>query len=67
MGIKIGDGNKIINSNIAENIKIESKDKNDKFYDKHPWLCGIIISLLVGIFMMFHFWENVIKFIEGWF
>ena len=58
MGINIGDGNKIVNTNLKE---------KKRFYDKHPWICGILVSLFVGIILLFSFWQNIITWIEGWF
>ena len=66
MGINIGNGNKIVNSNIAE--KIENTNlKKKRFYDKHPWICGGLISLFAGIILLFSFWKDIITWIEGWF
>ena len=49
MGIQIGNGNKIKNSNIAENINgVPVTDEKKRFYDKHPWIAGIIISSVVA-------------------
>lgn len=67
MGIQIGDGNKIKNSTIAENIEGSSSNKKERFYDKHPWISGIIISSIVAFVFLFHFWENIIALIERWF
>lgn len=51
MGIQIGNGNKIKNSNIAENINgVPVTDEKNKFYDKHPWIAGTIISSVVVLF-----------------
>ena len=44
MGINIGDGNKIVNSNIAEKIENTNLKEKKRFYDKHPWICGILVS-----------------------
>ncbi len=46
MGIQIGDGNKIKNSTIAEKIEGSSSEKK-RFYDKHPWISGLTISLIL--------------------
>lgn len=53
MGINIGDGNKIVNSNIAEKIENTNLKEKKRFYDKHPWICGILVSLFVGIIYYF--------------
>lgn len=70
MGVKIGNNNTIKNSNIAEtmNGNITNPPNNKKtFYDKHPIICGFIISLVAGIVVLFSFWNNIINWIEGWF
>lgn len=67
MGIHIGNGNKIKNSTIAENIEGSSSFEKKRFYDKHPWISGIIISSIVAFIFLFHFWENIIALIERWF
>ena len=67
VGINIGDGNKIVNSNIAEKIENTNLKEKKRFYDKHPWICGILVSLFVGIILLFSFWQNIITWIEGWF
>lgn len=68
MGIKIGDDNKIQNSMIAEKIDT-TKDtiKKKTFFDKHPVICGFLISLVAGIVLLFSFWEKLIRFLEGLF
>lgn len=80
MGIQIGDGNKFTNSNVAEKIegkiinsnvvektKSRQTEKKKRFYDKHPWISGLTISFIIGFVLLFHFWENIINWIEGWF
>ena len=70
MGIKIGNNNTIKNSNIAETINNNSpQNSNGKkiFYEKHPVICSFLISLGAGIVLLFHFWDNIISWIEGWF
>ena len=67
MGIHIGDGNKIKNSYIAEKIKNVKPTEKKSFYEKNPWICGILASVLAGVILLFSFWENIVKWIEGWF
>ncbi len=38
-----------------------------RFYDKHPWISGLTISFIIGFALLFHFWETIINWIEGWF
>ncbi len=65
MSIHIGDNNRIHKSTIAEKININNEFMNDRtFYENHPVLCGLLISLIAGIVLLFHFWGKVISFIE---
>ena len=46
MSIRIGNGNTIKNSTIAEKIEgKEPEEKKESFYGRHPVLCSILISL----------------------
>ena len=68
MSIQIGDNNRINNSTIGESINSNKKDeKKAGFYEKHPVICGFIISLTAGIVLLFSFWERIISFLEGLF
>lgn len=68
MGVNIGNNNKIKNSNIADNIELDSTEApKQSFYDKHPVICGFLISLAAGMVLLFSFWTNIITWIEGWF
>lgn len=74
MGVKIGDKVKIGDGNaIGDNssVKIEkpAEEKKDEtknsWFKEHPLLTGIISSFIVGFFLLFSFWKDVISFIEG--
>lgn len=52
MSIKIGDKNKIKNTNIIDKIEGGDPLERKKFYDKHPILCGIFISIVAGIILL---------------
>lgn len=67
MGINIGNGNKIKNSSIVENAEGFRPVEKKRFYDKHPWISGLAISFIIGFILLFHFWEYIINWIEGWF
>ena len=41
--------------------------KKKTFFDKHPVICGFLISLVAGIVLLFSFWEKLISFLEGLF
>lgn len=62
--INIGDGNTIKDSTIANKVVNTSENKKT-FYDKHPVICGFLISLVAGIVLLFSFWSKIIEFIEG--
>ncbi len=66
--IYIGNGNKIQNSSISTKCTdeiIEPSHKNKSFYDRHPAICGLLISLAAGIILLFSFWKEIVNFIEG--
>lgn len=65
--ITIGSNNKIKNSTIAGIINTNGADTSKGFYEKHPVLCSVLISFLVGLILLFSFWDQVISFIEGLF
>lgn len=60
--IKIGDNNNIVSSNFGDNIK---KDEKRGFYIKHPVISAVMISIIVGVLLMFNFWDKIILFIES--
>ena len=62
--INIGDGNTIKDSTIANKVVNTSENKKS-CYDKHPVICGFLISLVAGIVLLFSFWSKIIEFIEG--
>lgn len=65
MGIKIGNDNNIRNSNIFENGTAPEVKKT--FAEKHPIFIGLMCSFVIGLLLMFSFWENIIVFLEGLF
>ena len=67
--ITIGNNNKITNSSIGnkEEKKPESAETKKKFYEKHPWISGIIISIIAGAILLFSFWKEIIMRLEGLF
>ena len=66
MGINIGNGNKIKNSTIAEKIDGKYSSEKKTCYDKHPWISDLTISFVIGFVLLFPFWNDIIKWIEGW-
>ena len=52
---------------LGFNEKVIKQCEKKSFYEKHPWICGILASVLAGAILLFSFWENIVKWIEGWF
>lgn len=65
--ITIGENNKIKNSTIAGTINTSDTPTSKRFYERHPVVCSVLISLSVGIVLLFSFWDRIIAFIEGLF
>lgn len=66
MSIQIGDNNTISNSTISERIETDKESKKKRsFYEKHPIICGFLISLVAGFVLLFSFWGKIISFLEG--
>ena len=65
MGIKIGNKNKISKSTIAESVSGNIEPSKKSWYEKHPVIGGIIISLVAGLILLFSFWEKIVQLIEG--
>lgn len=63
MSIHIGDKNKIKKSHIGHQYGSPSAKKS--FYERHPILISAIVSLVVGLILLFSFWEEVIEYIEN--
>ena len=67
MSIRIGNHNKISNSIISENSSVDKNEPNKNFFQKHPILSGIFITVFAGFILMFSFWDKIKVFIEGLF
>ena len=65
MGIKIGNNNKISKRTIAESVSGNIEPSKKSWYEKHPVIGGIIISLVAGFILLFSFWEKIVQLIEG--
>lgn len=63
MGVNIGNNNKIKDSIIAENVHGEEKKKN--WFERHPLLSSLIITVIAGVILLFSFWEDLVNWIEG--
>lgn len=67
--ITIGNNNNISNATIGN---MDENPKSEKsFTERHPFSSGIIIAIVAavaaGFILMFHFWKNIVTFIEGFF
>ncbi|NHN28547.1 hypothetical protein [Paenibacillus agricola] len=74
MGTNIGDNNKIGDNNaIGKNAKVTVKSPpitnpiSKKWYEKHPWIYGIVCSIIGSFILMFTFWKHIVTFIENLF
>lgn len=73
MAINIGSNNKIQNSIIADDSVIVQKSKDvlqekhqkKSFLDKHPIVCSLIVSFIVGFLLLFSFWRDIVLWIES--
>ena len=67
MSINIGDNNIFENVRITEGKEnINEDDVHDKsFSDKHPIIIGMFCSFVIGILLMFGFWQKIVLYIEG--
>ena len=65
MGIKIGNNNKISQSTIANTVNRNTATPKKSWYEKHPIIGGIIVSVVAGVILLFSFWSDIVKFIEG--
>lgn len=63
MSIRIGDKNKIKKSKIGHTYNSNPPQKG--FVTRHPFLSGVLISIVAGFIMLFSFWENIVKWIES--
>lgn len=63
--ITIGNNNTIKDSTIANSVVGSKENEKEGFYERHPVICGILISLLTGIILLFSFWKQMVSFIEG--
>ncbi|WP_338546362.1 hypothetical protein V1225_10440 [Emergencia sp. JLR.KK010] len=65
MNIKIGNNNKISSSTIANTVNGNMEFPKKSWYEKHPIIGGIIVSVIAGVILIFSFWADIVKFIEG--
>ena len=68
--VRIGDHNRINRSNIAgrmQNQPDSNASAKKKFSEKHPILLSVIVGLATGFVLLFSFWQDIVKWIEGLF
>ena len=65
--IKIGDGNVIEKSSFNSNNNQQQTNEHKNFFEKHPVITGIIVSVIAGVILMFSFWKTIVVWIEGLF
>ena len=60
MSIHIGENNIIKNS-----IFNGDERKKKKWVEKHPVFFSILCSFLVGVILLFSFWQDIVSWLEG--
>ncbi|SDC20923.1 hypothetical protein SAMN04487767_101481 [Bacillus wiedmannii] len=64
MSIKIGDKNKIKNSNIGHQYNASAPNVNKSFAERHPILISFLVSSVVAFIFLFSFWKESVEWIE---
>ncbi|MGE1041270.1 hypothetical protein ACQGRZ_13725 [Bacillus wiedmannii] len=67
MSIRIGDKNKIKNSSIGHQYNATTPIEKKSFVERHPIIISFIVSLVVGIILLFSFWKSIVEWIENLF
>ena len=66
--IQIGEGNIFNNFQIGSHSSLEGKpisdSKKNTFYNQHPVISGLLISIAAGILASIPFWKKIIEFVE---
>lgn len=68
--VRIGDHNKIKNSNIAGRMQSQPDNNTStkkNFSERHPILLSVIVGLATGFILLFSFWQDIVNWIEGLF
>lgn len=66
--IVIGNGARVSRSFIGAAQKAKGsigQEESKSFYQKHPVLCSLLISFIVGFLFLFSFWGKIVAAIEG--
>ena len=61
--IRIGSNTTISNSSIGQNVKNRPPHLAHTFYERHPALCSLLISILAGLILLFPFWAKLMQYI----
>lgn len=51
----------------TEVVALPSQKEKSTFYEKHPIICGFLISLAAGIVLLFSFWMDIVRYMENLF
>ena len=68
--INIGNGAKISHSFLQvdqETKSVQSRTGHQSLFEKHPVICSLLISFIVGFALLFSFWKDIVNAIEGLF
>ena len=66
--VTVGNKNSLSNSFIASNSTIIMDQSSKKsFYERHPVVVGLLITLGGGLIMMFSFWGAIVDAVESLF
>lgn len=68
--ISIGNGTKILHSSLQvdhETKSVQSRTGHQSLFEKHPVVCSLLISFIVGFALLFSFWKDIVNAIEGLF
>lgn len=68
--VRIGNHNKIKKSNIAGRMQSQPDNNTStkkNVSERHPILLSVIIGLATGFILLFHFWQDIVNWIEGLF
>lgn len=68
--IVIGDGAKISHSSLRfgqETKSVQNRIGHQSLFEKHPVVCSLVISFIVGFILLFSFWKDIVNAIEGLF
>ncbi|MCC1486764.1 hypothetical protein LB312_05755 [Bacillus tropicus] len=65
MSIQIGNKNKIKNSSIGHQYNATTSTEEKSFAERHPIIVSFLVSLVVGVILLFSFWKPIVEWIEN--